>query len=115
MRHYEVVFMVHPDQSESVPGMIDRYCDMIKQSGGSIHRKEDCGRRQLEYPILKIHKAHYILLNIECSNEALDELKRLFKFNDSVIRNLIVKQDEAITEPSILFKQSKKQLEKYSS
>ncbi len=115
MRHYEIVFMVHPDQSEQVPSMLDRYADMIKQSGGSIHRKEDCGRRQLEFPIQKIYKAHYVLLNIECSNEALNELKDSFKFNDSVIRDLIIKRDEAITEPSSLFKHSKKQQEEQAS
>ena len=111
MRHYEIVFMVHPDQSEQVPSMLERYSDMVKQAGGIVHRKEDCGRRQLEYTIQKIRKAHYVLLNIECSTETLSELKQSFKFNDAVLRNLIIQQDEAITEPSALFKQSKKQQE----
>ena len=111
MRHYEIVFLVHPDQSDQVPSMLDRYCDAIKQGGGKVHRKEDCGRRQLEYPINKVYKAHYALINIECSNDSLKELKDLFKFNDVIIRNLIIKRNNAITEPSILFKQAKKNKE----
>lgn len=104
MRHYEVVFMVHPDQSEQVPGMIDRYTGMIKTSGGTIHRLEDWGRRQLAYPINKIHKAHYVLMNIECDQSVLSELKDAFRYNDAVIRNLIIQANEAVTDPSPLIK-----------
>mgnify|MGYP000232691442 CR=1 FL=1 len=105
MRHYEVVFLVHPDQSDQVNAMIDRYRSMIESFGGSIHRLEDWGRRQLAYPINKIHKAHYILMNIECNAEALTELESAFKFNDAVIRNLIIKRKAAITEASLLMKE----------
>ena len=104
MRHYEVVFMVHPDQSEQVPAMIERYRKMIESSGGAIHRLEDWGRRQLAYPINKIHKAHYVLMNIECGAEPLKELDSAFRFNDAVIRNLIIKRDGAVTEISLLAK-----------
>jgi len=104
MRHYEIVFLVHPDQSEQVPAMIERYRGMIEAKDGKIHRLEDWGRRQLAYPINKIHKAHYVLMNIECSREVLDELTSAFRFNDAVIRNLVVKKDEAVTEPSPLIK-----------
>ena len=104
MRHYEVVFLVHPDQSEQVPGMIDRYRGMIESNGGKIHRLEDWGRRQLSYPINKIYKAHYVLMNIECGQDVRDELESAFRFNDAVIRNLIMKRDDAITEMSILAK-----------
>ena len=104
MRHYEVVFMVHPDQSEQVPAMIERYRKMIESSGGAIHRLEDWGRRQLAYPINKIHKAHYVLMNIECGAEPLKELDSAFRFNDAVIRNLIIKRDSAVTEISLLAK-----------
>ena len=90
MRHYEIVFLVHPDQSEQVPGMIERYSNLITQGGGNIHRVEDWGRRQLAYPINKIHKAHYILLNIECSKEVLEEVNTAFRFNDAVLRNLVM-------------------------
>lgn len=100
MRHYEIVFMVHPDQSEQVGGMIDRYTKMIKDSGGAVHRLEDWGRRQLAYPIHKIHKAHYVLMNIECGQEVLDELSGIFRYNDAIIRNLVIKREEAITEIS---------------
>jgi small subunit ribosomal protein S6 len=100
MRHYEIVFMVHPDQSEQVGGMIERYTKMIKDSGGAVHRLEDWGRRQLSYPINKIHKAHYVLMNVECGNEVLDELTSIFRYNDAIIRNLVIKRDEAITEIS---------------
>jgi small subunit ribosomal protein S6 len=105
MRHYEVVFLVHPDQSEQVPAMISRYRSIIESKEGKIHRLEDWGRRQLAYPITKLHKAHYILLNIECSQEALDELSNAFRYNDAVIRNLIVQQKTAITEASALIKE----------
>jgi small subunit ribosomal protein S6 len=102
MRHYEVVFLVHPDQSEQVPGMIERYRSAIESGGGTIHRLEDWGRRQLAYPISKVHKAHYVLMNIECGKETLDELTSAFRFNDAVLRNLVVARDEAVTEPSVL-------------
>lgn len=104
MRHYEIVFLVHPDQSEQVRAMIDRYRGMIESGGGTIHRLEDWGRRQLAYPINKVHKAHYVLLNIECNAQTLNELTSAFRFNDAVIRNLVIKRDEAITEPSPLAK-----------
>jgi small subunit ribosomal protein S6 len=104
MRHYEVVFMVHPDQSEQVPAMIERYRTMIESSGGAIHRLEDWGRRLLAYPINKIHKAHYVLMNIECGAEPLEELGSAFRFNDAVIRNLIIKRDDPVTEISLLAK-----------
>jgi len=104
MRHYEVVFMVHPDQSEQVPAMIERYRTMIESNGGAIHRLEDWGRRLLAYPINKIHKAHYVLMNIECGAEPLEELGNAFRFNDAVIRNLIIKRDDPVTEASLLAK-----------
>ena len=100
MRHYEVVFLVHPDQSEQVSGMVERYSAIVKDSGGQIHRLEDWGRRQMAYPINKIHKAHYVLMNIECNQEALDELNYSFKFNDAVIRNLVITTKEAVTAAS---------------
>ena len=100
MRHYEIVFLVHPDQSDQVPDMIKKYSGIISKSGGKIHREEDWGRRQLAYPINKIHKAHYILLNIECSIEVIKELSSNFKFNDAVIRNMILQRKAAITENS---------------
>lgn len=104
MRHYEVVFLVHPDQSEQVPAMVERYTGLVKDAGGAIHRLEDWGRRQLAYPINKIHKAHYVLMNIECGQEALQSLEDNFRYNDAVIRNLIIRRDEAITEESPLAK-----------
>lgn len=104
MRHYEVVFMVHPDQSEQVPGMIERYSKTIKDGGGQLHRTEDWGRRQLAYPINKIHKAHYLLMNIECDNATIDELTNAFRFNDAVIRNLVMKQKKAYSEESPIMK-----------
>ena len=97
MRHYEIVFMVHPDQSEQVPAMIERYTGIVEGASGQVHRLEDWGRRQLAYPINKIHKAHYVLMNVECTNEALAELSNLFRFNDAVIRNLVVRMKEAVT------------------
>lgn len=100
MRHYEIVFMVHPDQSEQVGGMIDRYTKMVKDSGGAVHRLEDWGRRQLAYPIDKVHKAHYVLMNIECGQDVLDELTSIFRYNDAIIRSLVIKRDRAITEIS---------------
>ncbi len=100
MKHYEIVFIVHPDQSEQVQAMIDRYKTIISGKGGHVHRLEDWGRRQLAYPINKIHKAHYVLMNIECNTDVLDELADAFRFNDAVIRHLILKRKKAITEPS---------------
>ncbi len=102
MRHYEVVFLVHPDQSEQVPAMVERYRSIIKNEGGSVHRFEDWGRRQLAYPIQKIHKAHYILMNIECNQAALDELENAFRFNDAVLRSMFIKRNDAVTEPSVM-------------
>ncbi len=107
MRHYEVVFLVHPDQSEQVPAMVERYEGIISKHEGKIHRKEDWGRRQLAYPISEIHKAHYILMNIECNQTALDELKTAFKFNDAILRSLVIKQKDAITSESIMMKKEK--------
>lgn len=104
MRHYEIVFLVHPDQSEQVGGMVERYTKLIEEDGGKIHRLEDWGRRQLAYPIDKIHKAHYIMLNVECSAKALEELTENFRYNDAVIRNLVIRRDEAITEQSDMLK-----------
>ena len=104
MRHYEIVFLVHPDQSEQVPGMVERYRAMIEGSGGHVHREEDGGRRQLAFPISKIHKAHYILLNIECDKSTLDELLGSFRFNDAVLRHLVVNRKEAVTEASPMAK-----------
>jgi len=100
MRHYEIVFLVHPDQSEQVPAMVEKYQQIFTSNGGTIHRMEDWGRRQLAYPINKIHKAHYILMNVECNVAELDEVTTAFRFNDAVIRNLVVTCDDAITEPS---------------
>ena len=104
MRHYEIVFMVHPDQSEQVPGMIDRYRSIVESDGGKIHRLEDWGRRQLAYPIQKLHKAHYVLMNIECGNKQREELENAFRFNDAVLRNLILTKKGPVTEPSLLVK-----------
>ena len=104
MRHYEIVFMVHPDQSEQVPGMLDRYSNIVKQGGGEIHRSEDWGRRQLAYPINKIHKAHYALLNVECDSKTLEEVSAGFKFNDAVLRNLVMRRKSADTQESPLMK-----------
>ena len=100
MRHYEIVFLVHPDQSDQVPAMVKKYSGIISSKGGKIHREEDWGRRQLAYPINKIHKAHYILMNIECGEDVIDELSSNFKFNDAVIRNMILKRKSAISEKS---------------
>ena len=104
MRHYEVVFLVHPDQSEQVPGMIERYTQLMADNGGKVHRTEDWGRRQLAYPINKIHKAHYVLMNIECGGETFEELSSLFRFNDAVLRNLMIKCKDTITEESLILK-----------
>lgn len=107
MRHYEIVFIVHPDQSEQVPAMIERYKTLLANGGGQIHRLEDWGRRQLAYPIQKIHKAHYVLMNIECNQATLDELEHAFKFNDAVLRHLTIKMDHAVTEASPMAKEEK--------
>ena len=104
MRHYEVVFIVHPDQSEQVPAMVERYQAMITEKGGNVHRLEDWGRRQLAYPIQKLVKAHYVCMNIECGQDVLDELEHSFRYNDAILRNLIIKTDKAITEPSVMMK-----------
>ena len=104
MRHYEIVFIVHPDQSEQVPAMVERYKNMVTEANGIIHRLEDWGRRQLAYPINKIHKAHYILMNVECSQTTLDELEELFRYNDAILRSLIIRRENAITEESLLAK-----------
>ena len=107
MRHYEIVLIVHPDQSEQVPAMLERYRQMIAAHKGTIHRLEDWGRRQLTYPIQKLHKAHYVLMNIECGNETLLELEHAFKFNDAVLRHLTVTMDEAVTGPSAMMREEK--------
>ncbi|HEX4300403.1 MAG TPA: 30S ribosomal protein S6 [Gammaproteobacteria bacterium] len=104
MRHYEIVFLVHPDQSEQVPAMVERYRSMIESEGGKVHRMEDWGRRQLAYPIAKVHKAHYVLINIECGQSTLNELVGMFRFNDAVLRHMVVRREEAVTEPSALVK-----------
>jgi small subunit ribosomal protein S6 len=107
MRHYEVVFIVHPDQSEQVPAMIERYKGLVTTNGGQLHRLEDWGRRQLAYPIQKVHKAHYVLMNIECDNKTLEELEHAFKFNDAVLRHLTMKMKHAVTTPSPMMKEEK--------
>lgn len=114
MRHYEVVFLVHPDQSEQVPAMIERYKSMIEAADGKIHRLEDWGRRQLAYPINKIYKAHYVLMNVECGAEVRDELESAFRFNDAVIRNMIMKCDSALTEMSPLARSKAEEAENAS-
>jgi small subunit ribosomal protein S6 len=107
MRHYEIVFIVHPDQSEQVPAMVERYKALVATHGGQVHRLEDWGRRQLAYPIQKLHKAHYVLMNIECSGEVLNELEHGFKFNDAVLRHLTIKMKKAVTTPSPMMKEEK--------
>jgi small subunit ribosomal protein S6 len=112
MRHYEIVFLVHPDQSEQVSGMVERYTSAVTGTGGKIHRLEDWGRRQLAYPINKIHKAHYVLMNIECTDEALEELTTNFRYNDAVLRNLVVRTDEVVTGESAIMKAEKESRER---
>lgn len=112
MRHYEIIFMVHPDQSEQVPGMVERYSQSIEKSGGKVHRLEDWGRRHLAYPINKIHKAHYILMNIETDQETLDELTTNFRYNDAVIRNMVLVMDDAVTAESPIMKAEKESRER---
>jgi len=107
MRHYEICFIVHPDQSEQVPAMIERYKGVISQRNGSVHRLEDWGRRQLTYPIQKLHKAHYVLMNIECDQDTVNELEHSFKFSDAVLRHLIVKMTKAVSAPSPMMKEEK--------
>jgi small subunit ribosomal protein S6 len=107
MRHYEIVFLVHPDQSEQVPAMVERYRNLITTNGGQIHRLEDWGRRQLAYTIQKVHKAHYLMMNIECDQATLDELEHGFRFNDAILRHLTIKRDEAITTASPMMKEEK--------
>jgi len=104
VRHYEIVLLVHPDQSEQVPGMLERYRTLVETNGGQVHRSEDWGRLQLAYTIAKLHKAHYIMLNIECDAATLEELEGIFRFNDAILRYLAVRKDEAETEPSIMLK-----------
>ena len=104
MRHYEIIIMVHPDQGDQVKSMVERYVGQIKKANGSLHRLEDWGRRQLAYPINKIHKAHYVLMNIECDQATLDELNNAFRFNDAILRSLVVSQKQAVTEESFLAK-----------
>jgi small subunit ribosomal protein S6 len=111
MRHYEIVFLVHPDQSEQVPAMIERYRGMISAGGGTVHRLEDWGRRQLTFPISKVHKAHYVLLNVECDQKILEELTGAFRFSDAVLRHLVVSMDEAVTEPSPMAKAAQEEKE----
>jgi small subunit ribosomal protein S6 len=115
MKHYEIVLLVHPDQSEQVPAMLERYRSMIEGKGGHVHRLEDWGRRQLAYPITKVHKAHYILMNIECNQEVIEELSSAFRFNDAVIRNLLLSRKKAITEPSPLAKSKDEKEQSYKS
>ena len=112
MRHYEVVFLVHPDQSEQVPAMMQRYRSMIEGAGGKIHREEDWGRRQLAHSIQKLHKAHYLLFNLECDKAALDELIGAFRFSDAVLRHLVIRRDEAVTEPSVMAKAHEEEKER---
>lgn len=109
MRHYEIVLMVHPDQSEQVTGMIERYTATITEASGQVHRLEDWGRRQLAYPIEKLHKAHYVLLNIEAPSEVVAELEESFRYNDAVLRSLTIRKDSAVTEASPLAKEEKKE------
>jgi small subunit ribosomal protein S6 len=107
MRHYEIVFIVHPDQSEQVPAMVERYRTLVASKKGAIHRLEDWGRRQMAYPIQKVHKAHYVLMNIECDQETLDELEHAFRFNDAVLRHLTIKTKGPVTAPSAMMKEEK--------
>jgi small subunit ribosomal protein S6 len=109
MRHYEIVFLVHPDQSEQVSAMVERYRKGIEEKGGQIHRLEDWGRRQLAYPINKIHKAHYVLMNVECGADALEDLESAFRFNDAILRFMTIRRDEAVTGPSHLVKKEEKE------
>ncbi len=104
MRHYEIIFLVHPDQSDQVPGMIERYKSEVEKTGGKIYRLEDWGRRQLAYPIMKLHKAHYVLMNVEAEQEAIDNIENNFRYNDAIIRNLVIRPSGPVTEPSPMMK-----------
>ena len=108
MRHYEIVLLVHPDQSEQVPAMVERYTGIVTDKGGKVHRNEDWGRRQLAYSIQKVHKAHYLLMNIECDEETIEELKSTFRFNDAIIRSLVIRRKDAVTEQSPMMKENSK-------
>jgi small subunit ribosomal protein S6 len=114
MRHYEIVFLVHPDQSEQVPAMLERYKTMITAGNGQVHRQEDWGRRQLTFPIAKVHKAHYILLNVECDSKTLNELTGAFRFSDAVLRHMVIKMDKAVTEPSPMAKGEENRDERFT-
>ncbi len=114
MRHYEIVFLVHPDQSEQVPAMLERYKAMIAAGNGTVHRQEDWGRRQLTFPIAKVHKAHYILLNVECDSKTLSELTGAFRFSDAVLRHMVIKMDKAVTEPSPMAKGEENRDERFT-
>lgn len=115
MRHYEIVFLVHPDQSEQVPAMVERYRSIVESAQGRVHRLEDWGRRQLAYPINKVHKAHYVLMNIECSLETLRELESSFKFSDAVLRSLVISRREAVTAPSPMMKEQEEEARRAAS
>ncbi len=115
MRHYEIVLLVHPDQSEQVPGMLERYRTLVEGNGGAVHRAEDWGRLQLAYTIAKLHKAHYLLLNIECDAATLEELEGIFRFNDAILRHLTIGRDEAVTEPSVMLKRKESKDEREAS
>ncbi|MEE9327782.1 MAG: 30S ribosomal protein S6 [Cocleimonas sp.] len=112
MRHYEIVILIHPDQSEQIPGMLERYRKVVEDNKGSMHRLEDWGRRPLAYPIVKLHKAHYVLMNVECDSSTLSELEDLFRFNDAVLRDMVIRRDEAETEASLLSKEAEKKAER---
>ena len=112
MRHYEIVFLVHPDQSEQVPAMVERYRGMVEKDNGTVHRFEDWGRRQLAFQINNVHKAHYVLLNIECEHSTLQELENVFRFNDAVIRSMVLRRDKPVTEPSPMMKEVEQEREK---
>ncbi len=109
MRHYEITLIVHPDQSTQVPTMIEKYQEIIEKAGGNVHRREDWGRKHLAYPIKKIYKAHYLMMNIECNQETLEKLNYNFQFNDAVLRNLVISKKEAITEPSVMITKNEKE------
>jgi len=114
VRHYEIVFLVHPDQSEQVSSMLERYRSLVESRGGQVHRSEDWGRLQLAYTIEKLHKAHYLLMNLECDAETLAELEGIFRFNDAILRHLVVRRSEAVTEPSIMLKRKEEKDERES-
>jgi small subunit ribosomal protein S6 len=115
MRHYEIVLLVHPDQSDQVPGMLERYRSVVESNGGTVHRSEDWGRLQMAYTIAKLHKAHYLMINIECDAATLEELEGIFRFNDAILRHLTVRKDEAETEPSVMLKRKESKDEREKS